>query len=126
MNKTVHSGDIVNSDMGIIAIAVTVNGESIPKILRERKGCLADYKDILHRSRSVEDVRGWCVPLYDEDERCIALMFTKGEAEDAERKAVKQLDYFANVTASGVAYRSGDFDSNIIDNGLTCRIEEWE
>lgn len=125
MIKSKRSGDILNTDMPIIAVSVTTTGENIPKILRAYKECLSEYKSILKKSSATKNLEGRCIPVFNRDEKCFALLFDKNCGLSAKREAVAQLEYYSNVTNCSVAFRSCDFDSFLMEEVLTCEMEEW-
>lgn len=125
MIKSKRSGDILDTDMPIIAVSVTTTGEDIPKILRAYKECLSEYKSILKKSSTVKSLVGRCIPVFNRDEKCFALLFDKNCDESASREAIAQLEYYSNVTNCSVAFRACDFDPFLIEEVLTCEVEEW-
>ena len=126
MIKSKRSGDILDTDMPIIAVSVTTTGEDIPKILRAYKECLSEYKSILKKSSTEKSLVGRCIPVFNRDEKCFALLFDKNCDATAKRKSVEQLEYYSNVTNCCVAFRKCDFDPNIMEEVLSCETEEWE
>ena len=125
MIKSKRSGNILDTDMPIIAVSVTTTGEDIPKILREYKECLSEYKAILKKSSTGKNLDGRCIPVFNRDEKCFALLFDKNCDASAKRKSVEQLEYYSNVTNCCVAFRECDFDPNIMEEVLSCEAEEW-
>lgn len=125
MIKSRCSGNIIDTNMPIIAVPVTATGEEIPKILRYFKECLAEYKRIVKRGTAAS-LNGRCIPIFNRDEKCFALMFVRGCDENCNESAIKQLEYYSDVTDCGVAFRSSDFDELLMSNMLTCDIEIWE
>lgn len=125
MIKSKRSGNILDTDMPIIAVSVTTTGEDIPKILREYKECLSEYKAILKKSSTAKNLEGRCIPVFNRDEKCFALLFDKNCDASAKRKSVEQLEYYSNVTNCCVAFRECDFDPNIMEEVLSCEAEEW-
>lgn len=125
MIKFKRSGNILDTDMPIIAVAVTTTGEAIPKILREYKECLAEYKSILKKTSTTKNLIGRCIPVFNRDGKCFALMFADSKDSLSVENAVKQLEYYSNVTNCSVAFRACDFDAGIMENIITCEMEEW-
>lgn len=126
MIKNRCSGNIVDTEMPIIAVPVTVTGESIPKILRSFKECLAEYKRIIKKVSTTNDLIGRCVPVFNRDGKCFALLFARDMDEDCQKSAIRQLEYYSNVTDCGVAFKRGDFNESYMDEILTHNVEVWE
>lgn len=125
MIKSKRSGNILDTDMPIIAVAVTTTGEAIPKILREYKECLAEYKSILKKTSATKNLMGRCIPVFNRDGKCFALMFSDKNDCGVTENAVRQLEYYSNVTNCSVAFRSCDFSEDVMENIMTCEMEEW-
>lgn len=125
MIKNTCSGDIIDTNMPIIAVPVTATGEDIPKILRVFKECLSEYKRIVKKFTAAK-LNGRCIPIFNRDEKCFALMFSKGCDSEYEKSAVQQLEYYSNVTDCGIAFRRGDFDEAYINDVITHDVEVWE
>lgn len=124
MIKSKCSGNILDTDMPIIAVSVTTTGEDIPKILREYKECLSEYKAILKKSSTAKNLEGRCIPIFNRNEKCFALLFDRN-SDVSKKKSVEQLEYYSSVTNCGVAFRECDFDTELMEGVLSCEMEEW-
>lgn len=125
MIKSKCSGDIIDTDMPIIAVSVSTTGEDIPKILREYNECLSEYKSILKKSSTAKSLEGRCIPIFNRNEKCFALLFCKNCDSSKKKQSVEQLEYYSNVTNCGVAFRECDFDPELMEEVLSCEMEEW-